>query len=170
MPSALSLQTVVYSATFVAGSPDDAARKCCNVLNLGECPEWIDGLETCATPGQGATPAQQSWDIIDRLRSEGDYDPSEDLVRDPVCRSAIEEIVALRVLVDEAEHGRAVAVATLSEQLDAANARVAALEAECLAVRRVRDTPRNSGAWEYVKRRDLYDAARAATGPIGGVA
>lgn len=40
----------------------------------------------------------------------------------------VDELAALRDRVADAEHARAVAVATLSEQLDAANARVAELE------------------------------------------
>jgi hypothetical protein len=98
--------------------------------------------------------------------------------------------------VADAEHARAVAVATLSEQLDAANARVAVLEAECLAWRAAWDGREQAepdyvyrnyedpdhahdreGYWddedgpcESCQRFIAVRNARAATGKIGGVA
>jgi multidrug efflux pump subunit AcrA (membrane-fusion protein) len=111
----------------------------------------------------------------------------------------VDELAALRDRVADAEHARAVAVATLSEQLDAANARVAelesvngyvsdilsdastanetlkarvaTLEAECVATRRCFAlSPDSTYQRTYSELETLVIAARAATGPIGGVA
>lgn len=65
------------------------------------CCPYCDGtygvkanVATATTDAEGDHAAMS--DIIERLRRDGEYDPSEDLVRDPVCRDAIDEIVLLR--------------------------------------------------------------------------
>lgn len=123
-------------------------------MNLGECPEWIDGLETCATPGQGATPAQQD-ELADRLRAQAA------IHLDSRGRRRTGEL-----LLDAAD------------ALTAAKARIRTLEAECLAWRKGEDwmwwdigEPNDfaTAKREFDEAQRRLDAARAATGPIGGV-
>lgn len=155
-----------------------------------------NGWETSATPGVGATPAQQSCGGSGMAASFGQMWLPEGGVAANVRVAEQREMIALlrQALLDatgetdivyayakrkeplarvaDAEHARAVAVATLSEQLDAANARVATLEAECLAWREnVRKVHWHAELLTLASAEafDVIDTARAATGPIGGV-